>query len=271
MRVFWLSSYPKSGNTWLRFLLYGYFFGVPGGSADVARRIPDLHVARQLMKAEPFDVGGKRTIFIKSHHMFTPWHPMRAETAGAIHVVRHPRDVLLSNLHYARLVDDNDVNPLSDEQYARAFIRFGGDPRWIRYGMGTWLDHLAAWTQNSSVPALRLRYEDLKARPDAELRKVLAFLNLRPNEDRLKVAVEVGSFERMRSLETREKHEKKPTIFSGSQSRMRQGMLFLHKARSNQSLAHLAPDLDELLERRFGPALDSLGYSRSSAPGVGVA
>ena len=41
--VTWLASYPKSGNTWLRFLLYSYYYGSVTVSAQVAERIPDIH------------------------------------------------------------------------------------------------------------------------------------------------------------------------------------------------------------------------------------
>ena len=48
MSIIWLASYPKSGNTWLRFLLYNYLFGEVRRSGDIARRIPDIHTLTTL-------------------------------------------------------------------------------------------------------------------------------------------------------------------------------------------------------------------------------
>jgi hypothetical protein len=39
----WLASYPRSGNTWLRFLLCSYFLGTTRDSLAMEGRIPNLH------------------------------------------------------------------------------------------------------------------------------------------------------------------------------------------------------------------------------------
>lgn len=43
MKIIWLASYPRPGNTFLRFLLYHYFFGKLESSTELESKIPDLH------------------------------------------------------------------------------------------------------------------------------------------------------------------------------------------------------------------------------------
>ena len=41
-KIFWVTSYPKSGNTWLRLILCGLFFTKDGkiNSLDLINKIP---------------------------------------------------------------------------------------------------------------------------------------------------------------------------------------------------------------------------------------
>lgn len=42
-RIIWLGSYPKSGNTWMRFLLANLYFEPVESSAELSSMIPDIH------------------------------------------------------------------------------------------------------------------------------------------------------------------------------------------------------------------------------------
>ena len=39
----WLAAFPKSGSTWLRFLLHHLLHGPPAVSRDVDRALPSIH------------------------------------------------------------------------------------------------------------------------------------------------------------------------------------------------------------------------------------
>src|SRR5262245_64756041 len=94
-KIVWLASYPKSGNTWVRFLLANLMVGDVTASEQVKIQIPDIHegITGQHL------FGGHTTI-IKTHWKFWTGFPLREDTIGAIYVLRHPIDVLESNQNY---------------------------------------------------------------------------------------------------------------------------------------------------------------------------
>lgn len=258
-RVVWLASYPKSGNTWLRFLLYCVVYGVPERSADVVRRIPDIH---QRDRWTPEDEHGPYR-FIKSHFELTQTHPMLEQTCRAIHIIRDPRDVILSALNYRDLTGQG-APTRTRRGYVRKFIRRGGDRHWCKAGFGTWASHADSWRSANQFPVLGIRYEDLKADLRASLEEILAFLEIDATEKRVRDAIEASSFSAMQATERREKASAAgdaPNLFIGDNESAQKGLLFVSKGASGQSLDTVATGLDARLERNMGEALSRFGYA----------
>lgn len=252
MRIVWLASYPKSGNTWLRFLLHGYLFGEVSASDEVSRRIPDLHTLDG--RAPQVDTD---PVLMKTHLLAGVRHPLFDRSAGFIYVLRHPKDVLLSNLNYFKLSRGED---LSEPGFARQFIASLGVKQWRDVGMGSWNEHAASWlTAASSLPHLVLRYEDMKRAPSAELSRVVHFLGLPFDEQKLERAVRFASFDNMRKLEDHERASgAKSRVFTiGEQPAARR---FLNAGQTGQTLAHIAPELDAAFDEQFGSMMRLLGY-----------
>ena len=85
-----LVSYPKSGNTWTRFLIANLTHPkTPAGFANIHELVPDPEgTAKKVFDHMP------RPRIIKSHTCFDPEYPR------VIYIVRDPRDVVLSQYHY---------------------------------------------------------------------------------------------------------------------------------------------------------------------------
>jgi len=257
MPITWLASYPKSGNTWLRFLLANILAGgPPETSLDVSRLVHDIHRPQ-----DPFEPLDPEQLFIKTHFARTDQHPRIGETDRAVHVVRHPRDVLLSALNYRRM--EGVIDHLTDAQYAELFIAGSGDPLWARLGYGSWTQHAAGWATAGGFPVLTVRYEDFKADPEATFRKVLDFIELDATDADIARAVKQSSFDNLRALEIREQSSKK-TIFPGAKSGASAPgtgkRFFFNTGATGQSLDPLAKGLDAAFDQRFAPALAKLGY-----------
>jgi len=251
MRVVWIASYPKSGNTWVRFLLHHYFWGEPASSLELNRRIPDLH-----RPAGRIDTSSPR-LFVKTHFALTEKLPFLANTERAISIKRHPKDVLLSGMNYARL--ENPGAP-DDAAYARAFIEHGGDPSWIAMGFGTWAGHVESWTTTDRFPVHATSYEALKADTAVELRRILGFVGEPVDEERLRRAVELSGFERLREIERREKARGGESLFRGGRGSLARGAMFMNKGATGQSLRHIGPTLDEEFQSAFAQSLSRHGY-----------
>ena len=110
MKLNIITSYPKSGNTWMRYIVYELFFNPNNrendNSLNIKRFIPDLHQIQlknnQLILDE--DLKNKE-IFIKSHYSFDQMKNFPMDKI--ILVVRNPLDVFVSLYNYYDLDDKN--------------------------------------------------------------------------------------------------------------------------------------------------------------------
>jgi len=268
VKIIWVSSYPRSGNTWVRFLLHAYLHGPIGASIDVARTIPNLHRPVEINPAMQAAKPGER-LLIKTHGLPTPQHPLLEKTAGFVYIIRHPKDVLLSGIN----IHKRSGAQIDEKAYARSFIERGGDMLWHRFGFGFWESHADAWMGTAPDSAAKrwphtiVRYEDLVSDATRPLDAMMRLLGESPTPERLAKAVKDASFERMRELE--EADRAKPLaegIFlkpsEGPAPRQgAAGKNFVNKGRTGQSLAHIDPALDALFDERFGPALRKHGYA----------
>ena len=265
MGIVWIASYPKSGNTWVRFLLANYFAGPITDSARVEAAVPSLTPTTDLVGL----LATHSPLCMKTHFPWSIAHPFSAQTEKAIVIVRYPKDILLSNLHYHRLLAGNE-DGYSDLTYARAFIAAGADPLWMeKRGYGTLEAHVGSWLDNPTAPPrLLVRYEDLARDTGAELGRILSFLNLAVDWQRVQSAVAASSFHRMREIETREKSTRSDSpVFPGQAPQNGSGRFFVNRGRIGSSLAHIDPKLDEAFESRFGLLMRRLGYN-SLAPSL---
>lgn len=262
MRIVWLASYPKSGNTWVRYFLYSYLVGPVPSTAHLARRVPDVHVPGNVETAEPIE--GR--LFVKTHYAWSPAHRFAAATEGFIYILRHPKDALLSNLHYRRLLarSKESLALINDRAYASSFLRDLGDPGWRMRGFGTWGEHASSWLTNPAVPHLVLKYEDLRADPHASFRRAIEFLGAPVDEGRLAEAVRASSFDQMRAMEVRAKRAAAgDVVFNGHSKHVSKGLYFMNKGAVGQSLAAIDPGLDAAFDQRFARDMERFGYTAS--------
>jgi hypothetical protein len=120
-----LASYPRSGSTWLRFMLFESLLGESSGFNNVNQAIPDVK-SRQV--GLPLMPGGGR--LIKTHEAYHP------EYRKAVYLVRDPRDVVLSEYAYQTALGLVDQN-LDD--YLDRFLNEGVNP------FSTWRAHVESW------------------------------------------------------------------------------------------------------------------------------
>ena len=157
-KCFWLSSYPKSGNTWLRLILCGLYFTEDGviENFDILKKIPKFDVLKNFEFIKDISTKDHQIIFSredyneeslltcfryyieaqkrinlsKGNFSFFKTHNARAKinsnyytdestTAGFIYVSRDPRDVVVSYSNYLNQNYDEVIDFLIKGQLRR--------------------------------------------------------------------------------------------------------------------------------------------------------
>jgi len=236
-------SYPRSGNTWLRFIIGNLLYNDPMTFMNIDRRVPDIYRsnARELLSLS-------RPRYLKSHEPFCPRYPK------VIYVVRDPRDVLLSYYHYEmRTRQIPDGWPI--ERFAADFMEGAvGD-------FGTWADHVASWlsTRSASSRFLLLRYEALLHDPVAVAGRIGPFLNLRIPNSALARAVERSRFGEMQMLEVKGGNAWREA--KGSRKDIR----FVRAGREKQWKEECPHEILMRMEEEWGEWMDRLDYGKCDA------
>src|SRR5262249_23016716 len=161
-----LASYPRSGSTWLRFLLYESLAGESSGFGNVNQSIPDV---REHKIGLPLMPNGGR--LIKTHEGYHP------EYKKTVYLVRDPRDVALSEYAYQTALGFVD-QPL--DNYLKSFLTQAINP------FASWSDHVQSWLNAplSTDQLLIVKFEDLRADSVKTVSEMISFFGLTPDEDR---------------------------------------------------------------------------------------
>jgi hypothetical protein len=234
-------SYPRSGNTWTRFLVANLLHPQEAATfANIERLVPDAEAqSSRYMRGIP----SPRTI--KSHSYFDPRYPR------VIYIVRDPRDVALSYYDFSRKYRHiEDSYPL--ERYIGDFVT----GRLISAGWGTWGENVASWVfaRGARPGFLLLRYEDMKARPEQELARIAEFLGIDASPELLQTTLDRSSADGMREME---KTQAKDWV---STKDKRGDIPFIRTASAGAWRSKLRPESVAAIESAWGNVMAQLGY-----------
>jgi hypothetical protein len=223
VRIIWLASYPKSGNTWLRAYLHNLLRN-PNEAYDINRLGEFSYSDSTIHFYSPYltkpwnewttrdvqetrwkatrDIGrmSPDDVFVKTHNALVMFddHPMvhMDLTAGAIYIVRNPLDVCIS------LADHYGVS-VSEAIRIMAAPTSGtpnGDQLVFEIH-NTWSTHVLSWTKEPGPWLHVMRYEDMLNKPMVAFSRVTRFLGLNSPRDRIERAIKASSFESLRAQE----------------------------------------------------------------------
>jgi hypothetical protein len=236
-------SYPKSGNTWTRFLVASLIHNAePMTFLKADKVIPSIDSqSRSFFKSLP------RPRVIKSHFPFDPTYKR------VIYIVRDPKDVAVSQYHYQikrKVLQDG--HPI-DEWIGR-YVAGETCP------YGSWGENVGSWlaARQNDPGFLLLRYEDMIRQTEVELIKVAQFLGIDPTPERIQWAIGQSTADRMRKLEQKEAGQWESTKDT------RKDKFFVRSAKAGEGKATLSAAAISQIESAWGPLMQWLGYETAS-------
>jgi aryl sulfotransferase len=281
-KIWWLASYPKSGNTWLRAWLWALVSGkavelealsrFTGNGAsrsqfDRALGIPSAALSYDQecnLRPRAFEVLAAETrppAFFKVHDAYHPTPEGKAlfpqaATAGAVYVVRDPRAVAVSLSHHMAEPLDRSIAFMDDHDAALArSTRLLSD--YLRQRLLRWSEHVESWLGAPFAVHL-VRYEDMQADPHAACAAVAAFLGLPCDPATIAAAVEATSFSRLQAQERASGFTEKP----------RHAAAFFREGRADGWRQVLTPQQVARIVAAHGAMMQRCNYDLSLTPRV---
>ena len=234
-----LVSYPKSGNTWMRFVLGNIVSSDRIDFNNVNRVIPDIYTTS---KQDLDNCSGRR--IIKSHE---PWLKSYSKV---IYVVRDPRDVVVSYYYWKKKYNTDFTSNMTE--FINEFLEGTCSI------FGCWIDHYYSWKnspQNEKGNMMIVKYEDLKQEGVNEIKRVCDFLNLTTDVVVIEDSLENSRFTEMQKLEA--KQSDTSDYLKGSDKSIK----FVRSMKSEWE-QHLQGDLKETFKAKYGMLLIDLGYEK---------
>jgi hypothetical protein len=245
-----LVSYPKSGNTWTRFLIANLVYPEKNPDfSNINNLLPDTEaMAKRDLERAP------RPRLLKSHQYFDPHYPK------VIYIVRDPRDVVLSE-YYFDIKRRAITEDFPKQEFVSRFVR--GE---VNHRYGTWFENVASWfySRRGDPRFLLVKYEALQSQAMDEMERIASFLGMAATAERLAFAIEQSSADRMRELEKKQAH-----LWSSTRE-TRKDRPFVRSAKSGGWKAELSESSVAEIESAWGGLMREIGYELAGSSLVGA-
>ena len=273
--ITWIASYPKSGNTWVRSFLCSYFSN-PNQNFDfkLLKNIPtfpgnyELNLLRK--KYDNFDFNNvasnwdnfqqilikKKIRIVKTHNALINFNiydfTNLKNTIGVIHIVRDPRDVLVSYSHHQNTSHEDILQKMKSMNNFEKTNDFKD-----RTLLTSWNNHYNSWR---SFPKnnLLIKYEDLSKDPLKYFTNIVKHLNQiygsKIDNKRIEESIEQVKFENLQKVEARD------TFYENPVENIDRGKNFFRKGKIGQWREDLSKETLTKIENEFSKEMREIGY-----------
>jgi hypothetical protein len=225
---YWLASYPKSGNTWMRIFLTNYWhdgdpsidinhlkgtFGINArsyfdetlqiDSGDLT--VDEIDQLRPAFYRQFATVTTEANRYCKIHNAFKrapngdSLFPEDA-TLGVIYVIRSPLDIAVSYAHHNNSTIDTAIEWMGLEDH---WLSLMPSMQWhqLHQYLSSWSGHVRSWVDESGLRLLVVRYEDMLFKSVETFSEVIRFIGADEDTERIERAVRASSFDVLKNQE----------------------------------------------------------------------
>lgn len=269
-KIYWLASYPKSGNTWVRMFLNAYatHFPVDLNSSfqfvmsDLRpeiyqmmspRPLQEMSIREQFMYHQGalinlLKLANTKNIYVKTHNAKAkidevPLIPV-AISANAVYLIRDPRDVVISHAEHFNTTIDKSIEQLNSTDRA-------GKANFNLYHMFmSWSNHVESWCiKNREIKTLVVKYEDMLTNAEKAFKAILTQFDLGFDPERFKFALEQSNFKNLSQKEGETGFVEKAS-----------GDKFFRKGKAGQWKSILSKGQIDQIESDHGKVMKTYGY-----------
>ena len=282
--IFWIASYPKSGNTWLRILLASYFYTKDGifdekvlknidqfpqkkffDNFNFDQKIP-TDTIKFWIKAQEKINQDKKLKFFKTHNAFGKLNNFDftniENSIGCVYIVRDPRNVITSLKNFYEMNDDQAFKWITNKnQYIYDVHKF----ETIGYSnfqfISSWDTNYESWKIQKQIPIKVIKYEDLLNETYTVFYDVINFINKTINSEekifknKIKNAVNSSLFSKLKEKEKKEGFSEAP-----KSKLLNSKIPFFNLGPDNNWKKILNDNLKDRLNNTFKKKLKELSY-----------
>jgi len=280
-KIIWISSFPKSGNTWVRIFLSNYFYNKSKSyDPKYLGYIPkfplkkDLELVSNKLKTvaninniSSFWIECQKVIakahgdvvFLKNHNALLKINGKdftnESFSLASIYIVRDPRDVIVSYANWLNLSIDQIIQKIVMSDLDNLFyLKSTKNPNDLEV-YSSWKIHYLSWKNGmNTIPKIIIKYEDLINDAEKTLEKLLVFLkeimNFNIDSELFKLSIENSDFKKLQD------HEKKFGFRENSERKTN----FFRSGKTKQWIKILNQNQINIIEKTFHDEMKELGY-----------
>tara|TARA_B100000900_G_scaffold343843_1_gene307735 strand:+ start:354 stop:1202 length:849 start_codon:yes stop_codon:yes gene_type:complete len=280
--IFWIASYPKSGNTWLRALLSSYYYSDDGffkqnllekiGQFPEKRHFNHFNynpkivtdTSRFWIDAQNKINKDKKIKFFKTHnilgsinnHKFTN----KENTLGGIYIVRDPRNILTSIQNHYELTKDDALKFIMNEKKFIHDHRLEDDYSDFQF-ISSWEKNYQSWIRQKIFPVKIIKYENLNIKTFETFKEIINFIEkIAKTKNKLDItkaknSINSTTFSKMKNIE-----EKSGFVESVLSKNNPKKIPFFYLGPKNDWRNIFKNDFKKKLETTFESNLKELNY-----------
>ena len=229
--IFWIASYPKSGNTWLRSLLTSYYFSEDGifdqkllkniGQFPEKKHFVKFKynskivtdTSRFWIKAQEKLNKDNKLKFFKTHNILgaidNNYFTNKKNTLGAIYILRDPRNIVTSIQNHYELSAEEAIDFMLNEKKFIYDFHKKNDFSDFQF-ISSWEKNYKSWLKQDVIPLKIIKYEDLYTETFNVLKETIKFIEIKSgnkgtfNIQKAKNSVKSTTFDNMKKIENKE-------------------------------------------------------------------